>query len=128
MLFGPAGLETGFVPVPASSDPKVPGQRHMLSDLMRGVIGFNSDATLVEGLAFRPFWAPVMLPPAEYPPGLNKPWTYGDWDTGVPMTVPDGPLINKPDEGSLYQLSQGRNPYMLEQGPEPRKATTPPKA
>src|SRR5690606_5835121 len=73
-----------------------------------------------------PYWAPTMEPVASYPSGLNAPWTFGDWDTGVPIGVPDGPLINKTDEGSLYQNNNATlNPYLLEPGRTGEKPSSP---
>ncbi len=34
----------------------------------------------------------------------------GDWDNGLGC-LPDGPYINKPDEGNTYELSSGKTPY-----------------
>ena len=42
---------------------------------------------------------------------MNAPWTYGDWDTGSPLFTSNGPLINKPDEGSTNDGTTTVNPY-----------------
>jgi hypothetical protein len=125
MLFGPAaGSLNPFVPAPAGAYPSL---RHFLANRSGEVIGFSGNCTLVPGVSFKGLWAPspVMLPPASYPSGVNAPWTFGDWDTGVPIVVADGPLINKPDEGSLYKSSLATaNPYVFEQGTTTISPTT----
>jgi len=113
-LFGPTGQLKDYAQAKPGG---IPHLRHFLGTFLRGMIGYNTTTTFADGIAMRPFWAPAMEPVASYPSGLNAPWTFGDWDTGVPIGVPDGPLINKTDEGSLYQNKNlTLNPYLLEPG------------
>jgi len=112
-----------FSPVPAGI---AANMRHMLMEHILGsrtnvntnnvagrdktAYGFNRSSTLVPGVTYSPGYAPAILPPASYP-SVNAPWTFGDWDTGSPMQVGDGPLINKPDEGILGQGNATINPF-----------------
>ena len=89
--------------------------RHFLSDVGPGggVYGYTTGTSLVPAAARR--WSGMVMPPmlrqANYPGGLNGPWTYGDWDTGSPLFTTDGPLINKADEGSTNDQTTTVNPY-----------------
>jgi len=107
-------------PVPAS--PTAPNMRHILLESLDGALtntnratpayGFNTGTRLVANTAYSTGDAPAMLPALNYPSGTNAPWTFGDWDTGTPMQIGDGPLINKPDEGILGQITAvTQNPY-----------------
>lgn len=109
-----------MAPVPAS--PSAPNMRHILLENFLGsstntnrtpvAYGFNTGSRLVAGSPYSSGDAPAILPPANYPASTNAPWTFGDWDTGTPMQVGDGPLINKPDEGILGQTTTlALNPY-----------------
>ena len=118
LLFTPA--LNNMSPVPASST--APSMRHILLENFLGnsqntnraiaAYGFNTGSRLATNSAYSPGDAPAILPPAVYPSSPNAPWTFGDWDTGSPMQVGDGPLINKPDEGILGQITAlTQNPY-----------------
>lgn len=122
-LFAPTvGSLQGFVPVPEmvswpattppALNPPRPNMRHFLSDSGPGggIFGYTSGAGLVPAAGKR--WSGVAMAPMllSYPTGFNAPWTYGDWDTGSPLLTTDGPLINKPDEGSTYDTAT-INPY-----------------
>lgn len=114
-LFGPKNISQNlrnFVAVPApGTESATPGLRHFLSDF-DPVFGSYVGTTYAPGVkwsSLRP--GPPMLRPADYPSGVNAPWDFGDWDAGSPISViGDGPLINKPDEGSVFQLGT-INPY-----------------
>lgn len=106
LLFG--GATNTFTPVPAGA---VPNMRHMLVENFNGAspatnrtrvaYGFNTNSTIVPSVGASPGDAPAIPPVSTYPVGVQAPWTFGDWDTGSPMQIADGPLINKPDEGIL---------------------------
>jgi len=86
--------------------------RHFLSDVGvgGGVFGYSAGTSYAP--AAGKAWPGMSMAPmfSNYPSGLNAPWTYGDWDTGSPLFTSDGPLINKPDEGSTYD-SPIQNPF-----------------
>jgi len=120
--FGPTNALKSYEPVPAATiTPAFSNLRHFLSDGNRAIIGFTKGTTLTPDVAVpwtgnlaSSYLAPPMRRPAAYPNGLNAPWTYGDWDTGSPWGVVDGGLINKTDEGNLFQINAKVNPYSLE--------------
>ncbi len=114
------GRTNEMAPVPASSG--APNMRHILLENFSGnsqntnratpAYGFNTGTRLVTASPYSAGDAPAVLPPPNYPTGTNAPWTFGDWDTGTPMQIGDGPLINKPDEGILGQITAlNLNPY-----------------
>lgn len=107
-------------PIPPAS--AAPNMRHRLIENFDGnlqtvsrasvVPGFENTGRLVQAASYAPEEAPVMPSPGDYPAGMNAPWTFGDWDTGTPMQVADGALINKPDEGILGEAGTlSQNPY-----------------
>lgn len=112
-LFGPeSGSLTQLQPAPAGT---LPNMRHFLLDLGGGPPGAGATSTLDPNFSMSYRQVPAMLPPASFPSGLNAPWTFGDWDTSTPIFVEDGPFINKPDEGSLYDANTSINPYTTQQ-------------
>lgn len=104
----------GPVTVPPALNPPRSNMRHFLSDIGigGGVFGYTTGTSLAPatGRRFSGMNLQPMLRQADYPAGLNAPWTYGDWDTGSPLNTTDGPLVNKADEGSTYD-SETMNPY-----------------
>jgi len=127
MLFGPSDLTTnrswipvpeqtpGPVTVPPALNPPRPNMRHFLTDaeINGGVFGYYTGTSLApaSGRRFTGIHLVPILRQADYPAGVNAPWTFGDWDTGSPWATTDGPLINKPDEGSTYNTTGNQNPY-----------------
>ena len=116
LAFGPDYTGAEFEPVPPAGP--YPNLRHMLSDVHSDIVlGHCGDVLLsgdLIGSASKTHWTPILFPKASYP-GLNEPWRFFDWDTGSPMPVTDGPLINKPDEGSIYNnANTNQNPFSLE--------------
>ena len=133
-LFAPTGSPNqSYIPVPDPNigtnpttaplalNPSLPqfrNLRHFLSDatISGGLFGYSTGTSYAPDAARR--WTGQLIPPmlrkADYPASLNAPWTFGDWDTGSPWGVTDGPLINKPDEGSTEDTSAvdgNGNPY-----------------
>ncbi len=122
VLFAPAGSPNqGFVAVPAPGTSSPPGKnpprnnmRHFLTDTgpTGGIFGYNTETSLVPGVNRR--WPGIAILPMK--PGYTgsfstpAPWTYGDWDIGSPLPTSDGPLINKPDEGSTMSETTS-NPF-----------------
>jgi len=105
----------GPVTVPAALNPPRSNMRHFLSDIGigGGVFGYTTGTSLAPatGRRFSGMNLQPMLRQADYPAGLNAPWTYGDWDTGSPLNTTDGPLVNKADEGSTNDQTTTVNPY-----------------
>jgi len=127
MLFGPSDLAVnrswipvpeptaGPVTVPPALNPPRPNMRHFLTDaeINGGVFGYYTGTSLAPaaGRRFTGIHLVPILRQSDYPAGVNAPWTFGDWDTGSPWATTDGPLINKPDEGSTYNTTGNQNPY-----------------
>ncbi|HRJ73606.1 MAG TPA: Verru_Chthon cassette protein A, partial [Terrimicrobiaceae bacterium] len=115
MLFGPkTGGLAQFNPSPSAGS--LPNMKHFLLDLSPFVVGSGTSATLMQSVKMSTRLVPAMMPPASYPAGLNAPWTFDDWDSTTPYFIEDGPFINKPDEGSLYDANTTINPYSTQQG------------
>ncbi len=118
MLYGPASTGKSYIPVPAATHAGAfSNLRHFLSDSGSGIVGFYRGTTLTPDVPVlwtsnvNGYAAPPMRLKADYPANLNAPWTFGDWDVGSPWSVTDGPLINKVDEGNLFQLHNSLNPF-----------------
>lgn len=125
LSFGPDAGGTEFQPVPARGP--FPNLRHMLAEGGAYTVLGHSGGQLLSGNSVTTAVGqgiPVFFQGADYPSALNKPWTFFDWDTGSPMPVTDGPLLNKTDEGSINFISSGKNPYASEytEGENPTQA------
>lgn len=113
----PVPVPTASVPTPAGLNPPRGNMRHFLSDdgPAGGVFGYTTGTSLAPEANLR--WPgiamPALLRKSVWPSGLNAPWTYGDWDMGSPLVTTDGPLINKPDEGSAYETPNVANPFAV---------------
>jgi hypothetical protein len=118
-LFNPNQASFNLVAVPGGGSNNA--LRHFLSDAGNGgVPGQATNTSFAPNVAVT--WADQAAPPiltgTDYATklgSLNAPWTYGDWDTGSPIWVTDGPLINKPDEGNQNwgDITKNLNPYWV---------------
>lgn len=131
MLFAPDAPDNEpsrkFEPVPVPTQANaMPNMRHFLSAGANNPIkGFTAGTTFdpestirmskIDGAesTHKNYYAPPLFAPPNYPADTNAPWTFGDWDTGSPWDSSDGPLINKPDEGNIWQFQVGKNPYAI---------------
>lgn len=71
------------------------------------------DGKLVAGATYPSVWFGIMgVTPPVVPTTLKQGGTNWDWDSGIGCRFPDGPWINKTDEGStFYDTTPGTAPY-----------------